>query len=343
MAYKEEMCASGKTALSKNTFGEVLTRVLGIRKKNKRLGKVFTKVYSGVKWRTQEQQQPSLSLEILIKMLPKNALLNGNESSYTAMLPSAHIVNGQELYRQICFQTDGQWSLAVLGQTVDIVHLGFHNYVKPNLIPALIKVIQLLPFCHGKERPQVVTVSELLSESWVIPGNNHPINRIRTPKCDRLVGLTAHHISHTSEERVLPSCRQCQRITVHTPLPHYNIELTKEDDQDMAVILDKVLPNAAQQCKALLMDQKSAHDAKSSKGHRWSKEVIQMCLTLYTRSPGAYHDLVHGGSLKLPSGRLLSMYKNAAPQETGKLYHQMSKMKIIVKQDVRFRLQHGLL
>jgi hypothetical protein len=315
------MLASNSTPLSNTTFGEVLTRVMRTKRKNQRQGKRFIKVYPGIKWQTDTQPQ-CLTFQYMMTMLPKNALIKSTPSGFTTMLPSGYIVNGQELYKEVTFNTNGTWSLAVLGQTIDTASLGLHSHVSANHIPSLLKVVQLLPFCHGKERPKTVTVSELMSESWIVPENENPFLRIRTPKCDRLVGFTTHRLSHVSEECVFPSCRQCQRITVCTPTNRYDVELTKEDDDDMVVILDKHLPNASPQCKDLLLSQKTAHDSKGPTGHRWSKDMIKMCLSLYTRSPGTYRDLSNGGFLKLPSGRLLGMYKNAAPQDTGTDYYR---------------------
>lgn len=290
MAYQEEVLASGNTPLSSSTFGEVLTKVMGTKRKNQRVGKQFIKVYPGIKWQTKSPPQ-SLSLEYMIKILPENALLKSSPSAYTTMLPCDYIVNRQDLYKEVTFSTNGTWTLGVLGQVIDTAQLGFHNHIAANNIPSLLRVIQLLPFCHGKERPKTVTVSELMCEMWLVPGNENPLPRIRTPRCSRLLGFNIHKLSHVSDENVLPSCRQCQRISVCTPSSQFDIQLTDDDDHDMHAILNKVLPNATPQCKSLLLSQKTALDAKGPTGVRWSKEVIKLCLTLYTRSPGDYRDL----------------------------------------------------
>ena len=45
--------------------------------------------------------------------------------------------------------------------------------------------------------------------------------------------------------------------------------------------------------------------------------VIQLCLSIWNRSPEAYKDLRASGMLVLPSGRLLQMYKNSCAQNPG--------------------------
>ena len=45
--------------------------------------------------------------------------------------------------------------------------------------------------------------------------------------------------------------------------------------------------------------------------------MIRLCLSLYCRSPSTYHQLGASAMLKLPSGRLLRMYKNNVRPESG--------------------------
>ena len=45
--------------------------------------------------------------------------------------------------------------------------------------------------------------------------------------------------------------------------------------------------------------------------------IILLCLSIWNRSPIAYHELRSSGMLVLPSGTLLQMYKNSVKQEPG--------------------------
>ncbi len=123
-----------------------------------------------------------------------------------------------------------------------------------------------------------------------------------------------------NHRRKLATCRSCQYISLDSSTKDKNVCLTPSDDMDMTQILDSVMPNASKETRALLLSQKMAHDSdmKDKRTRQWSQEIIQMCLALLIRSPGAYHDMADMGFLTLPSGRLLIMYKNAVPQETGK-------------------------
>ncbi|KAK3742400.1 hypothetical protein QZH41_012692, partial [Actinostola sp. cb2023] len=46
-------------------------------------------------------------------------------------------------------------------------------------------------------------------------------------------------------------------------------------------------------------------------------KIIRLCLSLWCRSPEAYEQLKDSGMIRLPSGRLLSLYKNSVSQKAG--------------------------
>ena len=50
---------------------------------------------------------------------------------------------------------------------------------------------------------------------------------------------------------------------------------------------------------------------------RWHPLIIKWCLRMYSKSHAAYEDLRDSGFLKLPSGRLLSDYKNFSSPRSG--------------------------
>ena len=44
---------------------------------------------------------------------------------------------------------------------------------------------------------------------------------------------------------------------------------------------------------------------------RWDPVIISIALNMWAKSPGAYKDLVHGGTLVLPSQETLRLHKNS--------------------------------
>ena len=60
---------------------------------------------------------------------------------------------------------------------------------------------------------------------------------------------------------------------------------------------------------------------------RWHPLVIKWCLRIYIKSHGLYEDIRNSGGLKLPSGRLLSDYKNFCAPECGWKTANLQNMK----------------
>ncbi|XP_070550255.1 uncharacterized protein [Ptychodera flava] len=78
----------------------------------------------------------------------------------------------------------------------------------------------------------------------------------------------------------------------------------------------------------LLQSQEAALKAKNPRKRRWHPSIIRLCLTIWGRCPQSYKDLRESGFLALPSGRLLSYYKNSVEQKPGfndEILHWMRK------------------
>jgi hypothetical protein len=90
--------------------------------------------------------------------------------------------------------------------------------------------------------------------------------------------------------------------------------------------LRELIPNASNEFYVLVTNQKEVLAKSDPRGNRWSKELIGLCLTLYIRSPASYSELASSNFLKLPSTRLLALYKNCVPYHTGANQHQVTWM-----------------
>ena len=91
-------------------------------------------------------------------------------------------------------------------------------------------------------------------------------------------------------------------------LSHLREHTESSSDQFFQIVLND-------QSKALVLPKKQM---------RWHPLVIKWCLRMYAKSHSAYEDLRETGFLKLPSGRLLSDYKNFSFSRSG---WQMSTLK----------------
>ncbi|XP_070573471.1 uncharacterized protein [Ptychodera flava] len=102
-----------------------------------------------------------------------------------------------------------------------------------------------------------------------------------------------------------------------------SFELDNDDDQDLCRIwqqLKEKLDNVSginDNFRILLESQKENLDKRDPRMRKWHPRVIQLCLSLWARSPQTYNDLRESGFLTLPSGRLLRYYKQSVKQQPG--------------------------
>jgi hypothetical protein len=108
-------------------------------------------------------------------------------------------------------------------------------------------------------------------------------------------------------------------------LNHLREHTGSSSDQFFQILLND-------QSKALVLPKKQM---------RWHPLVIKWCLRMYAKSHSAYEDLRETGFLKLPSGRLLSDYKNFSSSRSG---WQMSTLQAMKKNFEKANIgKHGLL
>eukprot|EP00918_Siedleckia_nematoides_P068217 GHVU01148504.1.p2 GENE.GHVU01148504.1~~GHVU01148504.1.p2 ORF type:complete len:139 (-),score=12.84 GHVU01148504.1:315-731(-) len=96
-------------------------------------------------------------------------------------------------------------------------------------------------------------------------------------------------------------------------MPDKASDLTSDELID--ALINK-LPNAPQDWKILLQSQVK-NCSVSLHGRRWDPKIISVCLSLWTRSPQAYKDLLQKNILVFPSVRTLERYKNIIQQKPG--------------------------
>lgn len=129
--------------------------------------------------------------------------------------------------------------------------------------------------------------------------NDKTQERLRCNTCVRVIGWLA-----TSK-----TCNKCSSylgkfIRNDTP----DTEL-KESDEDFKTFLETILPTANPIMKTLLKSQYDALQVKDSRQRRLDKDIIKVCLNLWSRSPQSYKDLQNSGVLILPSDRQLQKCK----------------------------------
>ncbi|XP_070184988.1 uncharacterized protein [Littorina saxatilis] len=205
------------------------------------------------------------------------------------------------------------WSLTVSGKSVDFrEHLIDTTYMCEEA-DIVCLIVDKLSLCLGlttvtlkKGRQQDVwTKSDMDGFQQV---------SIRSVNCMRIVKLL--HINS--------SCRSCYRMYTRDSYQHNKKKAsTDKENQDPTESenpiskLQMLFPDASSATLDLLLAQINNTAVQQKTNRRWPKSVVTMCLTMWTRSPQAYRDLLGSGILVLPSESLLILYKNFIPQEPG--------------------------
>ena len=118
---------------------------------------------------------------------------------------------------------------------------------------------------------------------------------------------SAMTISERTEHLSTPECKTTSDMAVGTtPLK------TPTD------VLMKFFPHLAKHPKLLqiISDQVSLAAQEDPRGRRYDKAIVSLALTLWTRSPHSYQELLNAGFI-FPSPTTLSLYKNCVSQRPG--------------------------
>ena len=294
-------------------FANTLLRILDVHKVNKRIGTRSTLLYAGlsftktpVDWAINYDTIPAI-----VASASDKYLVARTDTSITVSIPTTHYVNDNIISKVVTLNRDGTWTLSVGGRTdVDLPALGLAARYTTSMLPALLQLVQQLRLCSGKKLNTKVECVSRHTE-WrrsSIADSAEPTRRSKA--CTQVL-----HVCKLTE-----CCRLCQRIR---PILHVPAAKQHQDDNytqsiaELRTLLEEALPRCPQPFRELIISQQKADTAQSTNGVRWSDDMIRLCLSLYCRSPSTYHQLGASAMLKLPSGRLLRMYKNNVRPESG--------------------------
>ena len=244
-------------------------------------------------------------------LIPEQYLVSRTEYNTIISIPTRYFFNDHAVNKTVTLTHDGTWTLSIGGRTaLDVSRLGLQKRYSASMLPALLRLVDDMRLCVGKKCSTVVTgVSRRSMLRCTTPFFENAVSTLKSKACHQVLCFTA--TSHC--------CRPCQRISLRelpVPIPHSNID-SIADTSALQTILREIIPHCPNSFHDLIVSQHDAHAAKSNRGVRWGNDMIRLCLSLYCRSPSTYHQLGASCILKLPSGRLLSMYKNTVQQAPG--------------------------
>ncbi|XP_071111146.1 uncharacterized protein [Haliotis cracherodii] len=100
-------------------------------------------------------------------------------------------------------------------------------------------------------------------------------------------------------------------------VPNYENEQTNASQSDVISILMEKAPYLSSSQLKLIQAQLQNSSVNDKHSRRWDSDIIQLTLSLWTRSPKTYEQLLKSGCLVLPSISTLSRYKNVVEQHAG--------------------------
>lgn len=173
-------------------------------------------------------------------------------------------------------------------------------------VSILFHTIEQAQVCKGLLLPvknkQVAITKSSIAQEWSVLGHENSIELRRTSNlCTSLVPLQNHK----------SCCIKCRKQNLYTP----SESCMKSDDES---VIRKLFPAASDLMIKFLISQKIiCNSSKDARSGRWDKELIQVALTLWNRSPQGYSSLKESNMLFLPSESLLQKYKKCFDQTPG--------------------------
>lgn len=248
--------------------------------------------------------------------------ISSSSTEVVVELSAGLMVNRSGVKKRVTFRDDFTWSLAVLNTVVDPEYIlpSLTEHYKCFAVTGILTLVASLTICEGKAMPKVARISQLTVETVSSSSDGKAVMKARGKKCKKVLSLLGTGTM----------CRKCQNVEVQvqqtinhtTEQDSPTISLSTEDNKDMEQLMQLVLPGASEELKVLIQSQRSALLSPDKRQVRWDKDLLRLCLSLYSRCPAAYHELSSSGFLRLPSGRLLSYYKNTVDQKPG-LNHEV--------------------
>ena len=96
-----------------------------------------------------------------------------------------------------------------------------------------------------------------------------------------------------------------------------NPDLKKKSPESIMSFLKENAPYLSSGQMTLIESQLKNSSVDDAHARQWDPEIIQLSLSMWTRSPRTYEHLSNSGNLILPSAVTLSRYKNSVQQKTG--------------------------
>ena len=264
----------------------------------------------------------------------------GERGELLIKCPFEDVINGEDQYVMISFGVS--LGLFIRGREVPPINLGINPTLKLDQInlDGLVYLFQRIRLCKGLPK---TTVNDKNCRGQVVRWGkmldmNTPEERYIPSGCKLVVSLTGETSQCQNCGKYASSSKSRKRkadlplplndvtnvppvpLPLPPPLPPQvdepaamnvtcefqpNLDIIEDDSNDLFTMLEKVLPDAPDSAKKLLMGQMENYRKNEPRQRRWDSKAISVCLTLYQRSNMGYREWKEKGMLCGPSERLL--------------------------------------
>lgn len=301
--------------LSKKTVSQLICKIFSNIKVVHHHGKVK---YRGLRqnFYTPEECSPQTLDSIAEKHGFVKMNKNGSKTSYICFtdytVNNHNQIKSVEVFNDKMFQVKiGE--ILVSSNDIGLDSLKILTTEDANIVFNTVKMSQV---CCGKLVSNKCTPKRNMLQLWVKRGDeNSSEYRLTSNKCKGIVSFSAYS----------STCAICRNQTLNEI---NKIEIQGDSTEDRTSLLRSLFPHCSEVMFKLLSAQCNICNERGQdpRCRRWDKEIVQICLTLWNRSPQAYVSLVDSGVLVLPSISLLQKYKNCFEQTPGLNDHMLQWM-----------------
>jgi len=222
-----------------------------------------------------------------------------------------YTVNNHKQTKSVEISCDKAFQVKIGEIPVSLTDTGLQNMKISNTEDARIifNTVKMAKVCRGKLVNKKCTSQRNMLQVWNKNGDENSSEfGLISKKCKGVVSFTSY----------VSTCTVCRNQVV-TENKETEQPTCTQSVEDRMSLLRSLFPGCSEVMFKLLSAQSNICNShmQDPRSRRWDKEIIQICLTLWNRSPQAYVSLVDSVVLVLPSISLLQKYKNCFEQIPG--------------------------
>ena len=333
----EKMCTTNNV---KQTSRAMLGRIISMvfpqatsrNRRNRENNNQFETTYTRIKYRDKDillsLHNPSSNISNYL--LPDMFIMESNSLYVKVGYKSSYQCQGHNVLIELILRKNLEIEIIMGDKHINPLEVGIWKklpYLSVNNIRALMLCIKGLRLCIGKPSASKNVKRNATYVQWCVNGTLHA--HIQSKKCKGFLTMTGSSNLCSTCLNLFYEPKQKQPMPSTTPsaasMPSSTPDKATHCDANVGTtplkttndVLLKFFPHLKQQTNLLtLLSEQIQLAAKDPRGRRYEKDLICLSLSLFTKSPRNYEELLKAGFI-LPSVSLLKLYKNCVQQKSG--------------------------